>query len=92
MKLKLKKIKPFEIKNADNEVFTLLVDHSEFQYFKIIIGREIVEKRFDNFLLQKDNQTSVNINYEHNNNLKCKIVIGNLNKLSNIPFANKKQL
>ena len=73
------KVKNFQfqqIENGKKRIFDIVVDHSHHQNFKIITNNKIVEKRFDDFALKKnDGNGQININYEHNKNLKCKILV-----------------
>ena len=67
--------------------YTLMVDHSCQNNFKLLINGKIIEKRFDSFDLQKtngsfSNDQLYNINYEYNVNLKSKLIIDILERIT----------
>ena len=67
-----------------------MIDHSHHQNFRIIINNQIVEKRFDDFDLQKsDDNEQININYKHNINLQSKILV---DLISNLILSNESLL
>ncbi len=79
-----------EIDNGINCITSIAVDHTHHQNFKIIINNKTIEKRFDDFQLQKDDgDNRMNINYEHNKNLKSKILV---DAISNLTSSNEKFL
>ncbi len=73
-------IKQFAYKESQNQIYHLMIDHSCQQNLKISIGNQIIEKRFDSFNLEKEDNGKININYDHNINLKSKRVIDILEK------------
>ncbi|WP_409417232.1 hypothetical protein [Flavobacterium sp. PS2] len=81
-------IKPFEYKilsNKNKQTSTLKTSHSCFQVFKMMNKNGTTIKVFDHFKLKKindtfSNKTLYNINYEHNINLKSKLIIDILEK------------
>lgn len=86
--IKIEKIKNFqfvEVKNGKKTILTTMIDHSHHQNFKFILKNEIVEKKFDDFDLEKfdgdGKGKNYNINYEHNINLKSKILIDKIDEL-----------
>ncbi|WP_369013589.1 hypothetical protein [Flavobacterium anhuiense] len=78
--IKEEKIKRFTYKGSKNDIYHLMVDHSCHQNFKILIGNQIIEKRFDSFNLKREDNSKVNINYDHNVNLRSKRVVDILEK------------
>lgn len=76
-------IKPFEYKvssDKNGQTSTLYTSHSRYQVFKMINKNNKTIKIFDHFKLKKTNETYSdkiinNINYEHNINLKSKLLI-----------------
>lgn len=79
------RVKPFEFEtfeNSKNVKHLKMVDHSCHRNFKVLIKGETIEKRFDEFALQEKDEYSpeLNINYEHNINLKSKQIIDILKK------------
>lgn len=76
------KIKRFAYKESNNKIYHLAVDHSCNQNFKILIGNHIIEKRFDSFNLKREDNSKVNINYDHNVKLRSKRVIDILAKIT----------
>jgi hypothetical protein len=82
------KIKNFEYeiyKNGKKISSQIFRDHSDHQNFKFIVNNKIVAKYFDNFKLEKENNTFknttlYNINYNHNNSLISKKIIEKLEK------------
>ena len=82
--IKEEKVKNFqfvEIENGKKTILDIMVDHSHHQNFKFIINGKINEKRFDDFDLQRNNESEININYEHNTNLKSKFLANEISKL-----------
>lgn len=75
-------IKRFAYKESNNKIYHLAVDHSCHQNFKILIGNQIIEKRFDSFNLKREDNSKVNINYDHNIKLRSKRVIDILEKIT----------
>ena len=83
-------IKPFEYKissNKNKQTSTLRASHSRYQVFKMINKNNAVIKVFDHFKLKKtnenfSNETLYNINYEHNINLKSKLIIDILERIT----------
>ncbi|MCP2027602.1 hypothetical protein L1276_002762 [Flavobacterium sp. HSC-32F16] len=73
-------IKRFAYKESNNKIYHSAVSHSCHQNFKILLGSQIIKKRFDSFNLQKENGSKTNINYDHNINLRSKQVIDILKK------------
>lgn len=85
--IKKEKVKPFEFetfKNSKNVKYIKMVDHSCHQNFRLILNGKTIEKRFDEFALQKKDEYSpeLNINYEHNINLKSKSIVDILEKIT----------
>jgi len=80
------KFKRFEYEsevNSKKKVYILGVDHTSHNNFKFIINNKIIEKRFNNFDLQKDhNSKEININYNNNINLKSKSIIELLKQIT----------
>lgn len=83
-------VKPFEYKissNKNNETATLRSLHSTYQIFKMTNKDNTIIKNFDHFKLRKTNEafsnkTVNNINYEHNINLKSKLIIDILERIT----------
>ncbi|MFD2940488.1 hypothetical protein [Flavobacterium notoginsengisoli] len=80
-------IKPYEYETYENSKkvrYRKLVDHSCHHNFRLLLKGKIIEKRFDDFALQKKDQYSQesNINYEHNINLKSKLIVDILEKIT----------
>ncbi|SNR35038.1 hypothetical protein [Flavobacterium sp. ov086] len=80
--IKKEEIKRFQYKTSKKEIYTMMRDHSCHQNLKFIIGNQIIEKRFDFFNLIKEEDAKVNINYNHNTNLKSKRLIDLLEKVT----------
>lgn len=84
--IKKEEIKPFEYKPPSNngklKNIIIMVDHSCHQNFKFLINNKIIEKNFDDFDLQEKNNQETNINYTHNKNLKSKLIIDDLKKVT----------
>jgi hypothetical protein len=82
---KVKEFQFIEMQNGKKNIQTIIIDHSHHQNFKFIIKNEIVEKKFDDFDIQNSNEDRnerlININYEHNLNLKSKKLIDEINAL-----------
>lgn len=81
------KVKPFEyetFENSNNVKHVKMVDHSCHKNFRLLLKGETIEKRFDEFDLQKKDEYSpeLNINYEHNINLKSKLIIDIIKKIT----------
>ena len=80
-------VKTYEYETFENSkkvTYKISVDHSGHQNFKFIIKDKITTKEFDSFDLTKigwDSSKS-NINYEHNINLKSKLIIDILEKIT----------
>lgn len=80
---KVKNFQCIEIDNGKKRILDIMIDHSHHQNFTIIINNKIVEKRFDDFDSQEnDDSERININYEHNKNLKSKILVGLISDLT----------
>ncbi|MNK46645.1 hypothetical protein D3C87_654300 [compost metagenome] len=78
-------IKPFEyvtIQKSKKIKHTMARSHSSFQNLRIIIKGNITEKRFDDFDLQKEDGNFININYKNNINLKSKLIVDILEKIT----------
>ena len=75
-------IKRFQYKTSKKEVYTIMRNHSCHQNLKFLIDSRIIEKRFDFFNLMKEDDAKVNINYNHNINLKSKQLIDILEKIT----------
>jgi hypothetical protein len=78
-------VKPFEyVVSKDNREDTYLIirDHSNRQDFKMIVNDDVISLHFDEFDLEKECDNSININYEYNQSLKGKIVINELEKIT----------
>jgi hypothetical protein len=79
-----------EINKRKKRILNTMIDHSHHQNFRIIINNQIVEKRFDDFDLQKsDDNEQININYKHNINLQSKILV---DLISNLILSNESLL
>jgi hypothetical protein len=90
--IKVEQVKNFqfvEMENGKKNILTSMVDHSHHQNFKFIINDKIIEKKFDDFDLQKKENNNNNINYKHNINLKSKKLI---DEISNVIEINKNLL
>jgi len=80
---KIKMFQFIEIENGKKNIMSIGIDHSHHQNFTIITNNKITEKRFDAFQLQKnDGDNRMNINYEHNKNLKSKILVDEISNLT----------
>lgn len=83
-------VKPFEYKissDKNKHTSTLRTSHSRYQVFKMINKNKTTIKVFDHFNLKKTNdtfsdKTLYNINYEHNINLKSKLIIDILERIT----------
>jgi hypothetical protein len=83
--IKKEKVKPFEYivyKNNKKKVYGISIDHSIHRDFEIMINEDSFSMKFDEFDLQKKSDEDVNINYEHNKNLKGKMLVDELKKLT----------
>ncbi|MBE8727089.1 hypothetical protein C4F50_19395 [Flavobacterium sp. KB82] len=59
------------------------VDHTSHKNLKLIINGKTIEKRFNNFDLQKEyDSKQININYNNNINLKSKLIVDILEKIT----------
>jgi hypothetical protein len=79
------KVKLFEYISHENhkkEKYFIMRDHSNHQDFKMLIKEEIIALNFDEFDLEKECDEHKNINYLHNKNLKGKIIIDELENLT----------
>ncbi|MEN2413874.1 hypothetical protein [Flavobacterium mesophilum] len=79
-------VKAYEYETFENSkkvTNTLSADHSGHQNFKFIIKGKIITKEFDSFNLTKGGAYSSesNINYDHNMNLKSKLIVDILEKI-----------
>ena len=75
MRIKVEQVKKFqfvEMVNGKKNSLTTMVDHSHHQNFKFIINNKIIEKKFDDFDLQKNENNTYNLNFKHNSKLKSK--------------------
>ena len=80
-KEKFEEFEYFPYKNITEVKCALLVDHSGVQNFKMIINDKIFEKHFNSFQMKEQNDAGiVNINYNHNNDLKSKLIMDILEK------------
>jgi hypothetical protein len=87
--IKKERVKSFEYvvqENGKKVTYTKAEVHSNFKNFKLILGQEIIEQRFNSYQLQeKDNdyeaEINHNVNYEYNNSLKSKDLIDLLHKI-----------
>jgi hypothetical protein len=87
--IKKEKIKNFEYeyyKNGKKISNIIFRDHSSHQNFKFIVSNKIVAKYFDDFKLEKENdtyqdKTIYNINYNYNSDLISKKIIQKLEKI-----------
>jgi hypothetical protein len=83
-------VKSFEYKTSSDKnkkTSTLRTSHSRYQVFKMINKNKTTIKVFDHFNLKKTNdtfsdKTLYNINYEHNINLKSKLIIDILERIT----------
>jgi hypothetical protein len=96
--IKKEVVEPFQFISYDkNEkvVSTMYIDHSGHKNFKMIIGSDTTAMEFSSFIMQKQigrlDETKININYEHNKNLKGRLFIENINNLVQ-EIENKKSL
>ncbi|MDR0798996.1 MAG: hypothetical protein LBN18_04460 [Dysgonamonadaceae bacterium] len=84
-RIKKEKVKFFEYivyENKKKEVYSIMADHSQHHDFEMIIKGESIVMKFDEFNLQKQSDAEYNINYEHNKNLKGKMIVDELEKLT----------
>ncbi|MEN2400664.1 hypothetical protein GKZ90_0012805 [Flavobacterium sp. MC2016-06] len=80
-------IKRFEYKppsyhNKRTTHYVVDVDHSCHRNLKLYFNGNLIEKKFDDFVLQEKNGTETNINYTHNTTLKSKQLIDILKKIT----------
>jgi hypothetical protein len=90
--IRKEKVKIFEYvvyENKKKEVYFMMRDHSHHRDFEIIVNTDTVKMEFDDFDLQKHSNKEVNMNYEHNNNLKGKLIVDELEKLTQEIETNK---
>ncbi|CAM3470550.1 hypothetical protein [Flavobacterium chungbukense] len=81
----IEEIKPFEYRPPTIDGKKIIryisdVDHSCHKNFEILINNKKIEKDFDFYKLEEKNNSGININYQHNINLKSKLVIDILEK------------
>ncbi|MDR1764221.1 MAG: hypothetical protein LBR64_09805 [Dysgonamonadaceae bacterium] len=84
--IKKEKTKIFEYiayKNSKKEKYFIMIDHSNHKSFEIMIDGEIFMLNIDEFDMTKEYDGLKNINYQHNNKLKGKIIIDELNAIVN---------
>jgi hypothetical protein len=85
IRIKKEKVKPFEYivyKNKKKEIYGISIDHSTHRDFEIIVSGNHTTMNFDDFDLQKSHNGEININYEHNKNLKGQLIVSELEKLT----------
>lgn len=77
--IKNEKVRPFQTvyyEKGKKIVATTVIDHSEHQNIRMIVGYDTTMMAFDSFDFQQQSafgdKKEININYEHNNNLKGK--------------------
>jgi hypothetical protein len=81
--IKKEKVEPFQYIYYEKKkkiVGTISVDHSGHRDFKMIIGNDTTAMAFDSFDMQQQEEFEINLNYEHNKNLKGKLFIDNLSE------------
>lgn len=81
------KIKQFENKppgygNNRTIRHVIAVNHSCHRNLKLIFNGNLIEKRFDDFVLQEKSGAETNINYTHNSSLKSKKLVDILEKIT----------
>ena len=92
--IKREKVKTFQYLDKKDTVNSM-VDHSDHQDFKIMIGADTIEKWFDSHDLQEKEtfgyaeDTIININYRYNNSLKSKYFADMMEKVVRNVEGNK---
>jgi len=79
--IKKEKVKPFEYITCENhkkKVYSVLIDHSKNQDFKMIINKRVLDMHFNEFDLKEEYDGSININYLYNQKLKSKKIVDEL--------------
>lgn len=81
-KIQKEEVKIFEYQRMRKGVrFIKFINHSYFREFSFFIEDKIIKMNFDEYDLKKDDNGIKNINYSHNQNLKGKLLVDELDNL-----------